>query len=346
MGTGNTRDRDRTPDDSAPRRFYRDHVTVPALADIAGLLRLRDEIYADDLVLAAIVRLDLLTVMAQRPGTLDDLCRRNGLAHRPADVLCALLRATGLLEPGEILRPTSLARACLVQGSPYDIRPYLASAASRTDCVDQVELLRTGQPAAWTGGRAGAWPHDLAFGEQLPPASTARCRLFAPALGDLLSKLIAERTMTSVLDLSGTGAPAKTLAARHPDVAVSALDAGAALHRLPDGHDLHVLSHVLHCWDERTVRRIIGHCYDALVPGGWIVDHDTHLNQDKSGPLSVARYSALLLHATEGRCWSITEVTSFLADAGFMAFSVRPGGLDRTAVLARKPDHTDPTSAK
>lgn len=346
MGAGDTRDREPDPEPSAHRRIYRDHVTERSLADIAGLLRLRDGIYADDLVLAALIRLDLLTVIAQRPGTLDDLCRHNGLAHRPADVLCTLLRAIGLLEPGDILRPTPLARACIVQGSPYDIRPYLASAASRADCVEQVELLRTGQPAPWTGGRAGQWPHDPAFGEQLPPASTARCQLFAPALADLLTELIIDRTMTSVLDLSGTGAPAKALAARHPDVAVSALDAGAALNRLPDGHDLHVLSHVLHCWDERTVRRIIGHCFDALVPGGWIVNHDTHLNRDKSGPLSVARYSALLLHATEGRCWSTTEVTSFLADAGFVAFGVRPCGLDRTAVLARKPDHTDLTSAK
>lgn len=339
MGTENTRDREPAPEASARHETYRDHVTEPALTDMAGLLRLRDGIYADDLVLAAIVRLDLLTVIAQRPGTLDDLCRRNGLARRPADVLCTLLRAIGLLEPGEILRPTALARECMVDGSAFDIRPYLASAASRADCVDQVELLRTGQPAAWTGGRVGAWPHDPAFAEQLPPASTARCRLFAPALADLVGELIVERTMTSVLDLSGTGDPAKALAERHPDVAVSAPGAGAALHRLPDGHDLHVLSHVLHCWDERTVRRIIGYCFDALVPGGWIIDHDTHLNPDKSGPLSVARYSALLLHATEGQCWSIAEVMGFLADAGFVAFGVRPCGLDRTAVVAHKPDH-------
>ena len=35
--------------------------------------------------------------------------------------------------------------------------------------------------------------------------------------------------------------------------------------------------------------------------------HDVHLNADKSGPLAAAMYSALLMHCTEGRCFSVSE---------------------------------------
>lgn len=299
---------------------------------MARLLRVRDGIFAGDLVLAAVVRLDLLTVMAEDPGTLDDLCSRNGIARRPADVLCTLLRAIGLLEPGPVLRPTPLARTCLIRGAPYDVRPYLASGASRSTCLEQVELLRTGQPAAWTGGGIGVWPHDPAFGEYLSGAQ-ARARVLAPAVMDIVEDL----PVTSILDVSGSDALAKLIGERELDIAVTPLGPGDLFAPYPYGHDLHLVSHTLHCWGERQVRQIIGRCFDALRPGGWIIDHDTHLNADKTGPLPVAEYSALLLHATEGQCWSVTEIGSFLADAGFVNVRERPCGLDRTAILAQKP---------
>lgn len=302
------------------------------LSEHARLLRLRDGIYADDLVLAAVVRLDLLTVMAEQPGTLDDLCRRNGIARRPADVLCTLLRAMELVELGDVLRPTALARSALVRGAPYDLRPYLASGASRTTCLDQVELLRTGQPAAWTAGRTGVWPHDPMFGEFLA-GEQARARIVAPPVADL----IAELAVSSVLVVGGSGVMAKLLADRDIAFGAGQLNHHDMFEMWPTRYDAHVLSHTLHCWSAQDVRRIIARSFDALPPGGWFVDHDTHLNATKSGPLAVARYSALLLHATEGQCWSVAEIASFLSDAGFTDIEERPCGLDRTALVARRP---------
>lgn len=303
------------------------------IAELDALLRVRDGIYADDLLLAAIVRLDLLTVLAQEPATLDELCRRAGIAYRPADVLCTLLRAMRLLHPGPVLRPTALARSCLVRGAPYDIRPYLASGASRSTCLEQAELLRTGQPAAWTGGRAGVWPHDPAFGEQLTDANAARARVLAPAL----ARVLGEVPIRAALEIGGPGVTVAELAARRSGVNVATLDTADMFGQLPLGYDLHVLPDVLHCWSEPQVRKIVGRCYDTLAPGGRLIDVDSHLNADKAGPLAVARYSALLLYATEGQCWAVTEIEEFLADAGFVHIEVRPVTVDRTAVLAQKP---------
>lgn len=307
------------------------------LAEVGSLLRLRDGVYADDLLLAAVVRLDLLTVLAADPLTLDELCRHHGIAYRSADVLCTLLRAMGLIEPGEVLRPTPLARACLVRGAPFDLRPYLASGTARSTCLEQAEVLRTGQPAAWTGGRSGAWPHDPAFAEHLSYAMEARERALAPAVADTIDDL----PVRSVLVVGGSRASVGALAERRRHLSrpgkVAAVGPGELFVPMPLGYDLHVLSHTLHSWNERQVRQIVGRCYDALRPGGWLVDVDAHLNADKTGPLPVARYSALLLYATEGQCWSVVELTDFLEDAGFVDVSERPAGPDRTAILARKP---------
>lgn len=298
------------------------------LGDVVRLLQVRDVSYADDLLLAAVVRLDLMTLLAEESGTLDELCRRNNIASRPADVLCTLLRAMRLLEPGDVLRPTPLARACLVRGSPYDVRPYLAAAASRPTCLELAELLRTGRPSTPCAARR----RDPALGEHLAGGG-ARARVLASFLVDV----IADLPVRSVLDVTGSSGCGKLLAERRPGVSLAESEWGDLFARLPSGHDLHVLSHLLHCRSEAQVRGIVQRCYDALLPGGWLVDHDTHLNADKTGPLSVARYSALLLHATEGKCWSVAEMAGFLSDAGFVNVLERPCGPDRTAILAQKP---------
>ena len=78
---------------------------------------------------------------------------------------------------------------------------------------------------------------------------------------------------------------------------------------LPTGFDVHLYSQVLHDWDRARVEHLLAASYRALPPGGWLLDHDTHINADKTGPLPVAEYSALLMHSTPGKCWSITELT-------------------------------------
>lgn len=113
--------------------------------------------------------------------------------------------------------------------------------------------------------------------------------------------------------------------------------AGNMFEALPLGHDIHLLSHVLHDWDEDDVRRILDVSFNALASGGWLVDHDAHINADKTGPLSIARYSVLLAHSTRGKCWSLPELNVSLRDAGFVDVNDRPAGPDRSVVVGRKP---------
>src|SRR5919199_131486 len=327
------------------------------------LLGARDGIYADDLLLAAVGWLDVFSWLVENPVDLPGLCEGLGLAPCPADVMCTLFRAMGLLElRTEVLQPTRLARDHLVAGARFDLRPYYASLRERPACRELHDVLRTGEPAAWSSADAGTeWSAqlaDVAFARQITAAMDARATVLAPPLVDALADLPAHR----LLDVAGgSGAYAAALVEARPALQAtvferSPVDAvartllvdrghrgrvevitGDMFDELPPAHDLHLLSHTLHDWDEEGVRRILDVSFRALPSGGWLVDHDAHINADKSGPLAVARYSVLLAHSTRGKCWSISELEHFLDDAGFSEIETRPAGPDRSVVLAQRP---------
>lgn len=121
----------------------------------------------------------------------------------------------------------------------------------------------------------------------------ARGASLAPAM----AAAIADLPVTSLLDVAGgSGIYACALLDRHPTARATVFErppvdgvargrlrargyhdrvnvvAGDTFSGLPPGHDVHVLSHTLHDWDEDAVRRIVDRCFAALAPGGWLVD--------------------------------------------------------------------------
>jgi hypothetical protein len=67
-----------------------------------------------------------------------------------------------------------------------------------------------------------------------------------------------------------------------------------------------------------------------------LVVHDAHLDDDKTGPLPVAAYSVMLMHGTEGRCYSRAEMFARTAAAGFVDQRFVETAGDRSLVTARK----------
>ena len=105
---------------------------------------------------------------------------------------------------------------------------------------------------------------------------------------------------------------------------------------MPESADCCVLANVLHDWGEDSVRSLLTASCAALPPGGFLVDHDVHINATKTGPLAAAEYSVFLMHSTPGKCWSTSELTLMLQEAGFAAVTCRPTPADRSAVIAQK----------
>jgi SAM-dependent methyltransferase len=335
------------------------------LTDPTPLYRLRDGAYAADLLIVAVAQLDLFSWLHRCGGAdADRICREWSLAARPVDVMLTYLVALGLLERvGDMVVPTALAGEHLVDGSPYDLRPYYASLRERPGCAELLAVLQTGEPAAWASAAGGHdWATrlaDPAFASGITAAMDARGRFLGPRLAEAIADLPVRR----VLDIGGSsGIYLCALADHLPGVhgavferppidqaARSLLNERGYADRIgvvtgdmftdpfPNGYDLHLVSHVLHDWDELRVRRLLAGSFATLAPGGWLVDHDVHINADKTGPLPAAEYSVFLMHATPGKCWSVAELTEMLHGYGFVAVSWRATAGDRSAVLARKP---------
>ena len=105
----------------------------------------------------------------------------------------------------------------------------------------------------------------------------------------------------------------------------------------PDGYDVHLISNVLHDWGELRVRQLLAKSAQALPSGGRLVIFDAHLNDDKTGPLAVAEYSVFLMHATEGRCYSVRELSGWLEESGMGEIGHVPVAAHRSAVVCVKP---------
>ena len=331
--------------------------------DPVDIYRVRDGIYAADMLLTAIVHLDLFSRLGEKPATKEELCRALGTVARPTDVMLALLAAMGLIEERQgTFQLTRLAQEHLVRASPWFLGPYYESLKNRPVALDLLKVLRTGKPANWGSQQdEGDW-HTAMESEDFAAQFTAAMDCRGVYLAQAAAKVLDLSGRRRLLDVAGgSGVYACSLVTHHPHLSATVLEkppvdriaARAIADRgcsarvntiagdmlagpLPAGADAHLYSNVLHDWDEPVVRQLVGKSFDALPSGGVIVIHDAFLNAAKNGPLHVAEYSVLLMHSTEGRCYSTGEMGRYLGDAGFRDVTYRDTAAARGVMTATR----------
>lgn len=338
------------------------HLLHEPATDPTPLYRMRDGIYGTDLLAAAIAHLDLFTWLADHPATLGAICAHFQLHTRPADVMMTLCTAMGLTtQSGGVFHLTLRAREHLVAGSPWNLAPYYAALKDRPQTLDIIKVLRTGKPANWGSYDANAWAEAMErpeFAAQFTAAMDCR----GVFLGQVLAQKLDLSGRRALLDIGGgSGIYSCCLAARNEHLRAAVFEkppvdriAREAIERqggservaviagdmfadaLPTGFDVHLISNVLHDWDEPQVRAVLAKSYAALEPGGLLVIHDAHLNAEKTGPLPVAQYSVLLMHSSEGKCYSVGEMRAYLTDAGFEWRNFQSTAADRSFIIAEK----------
>jgi SAM-dependent methyltransferase len=332
-------------------------------SDPTSIYRYRDGLYAADLLAAALVGLDFFTWLDDHPSDEAAICRALETRERPTDVMLTLFVAMGFLKhESGVFRLSDLAREHLVKTSPWFIGPYYASLKDRPVCKDFLNVLRTDKPANWGSLKnEKEWARameDETFAGQFTAAMDCR----GVYLGQAVARALNLQRHQRVLDIAGgSGIYACCIAARHPHLQAAVFEkqpvdrvARAAIAKrgftervsvmagdmfaepLPGGFDVHFISNVLHDWDVPVVKRLLAGSFQSLPPGGLVVIHDAHLNADKSGPLPVAAYSAMLTHSTEGRCYSVSEMESWLTESGFAAVEFIPTAADRSIIKAQK----------
>ncbi|MFJ2648005.1 methyltransferase [Streptomyces sp. NPDC087420] len=296
--------------------------------------------------LAVAVELALFTRLSGHPDrTRTELAAALGIEDRPADLLLTACTALGLLEKnGDTYRNAPLAEQFLVEGGEcyfggvvrFNDRAYPAwhdlGAAVRSnrpltwDPDTQSTLFSSGDPAFteafWNG------MHSLS-------AATAR----------VLAQTYDFGPHQRLLDVGGgSGAFVIELCRRHPHLTATLYDlphvcalaqdriASAGLAErvritpgdfrreaeLPGGHDLIVLSMILHDWDERDGRALVRKCHDALAPGGVLLVCELLVDAGRTGPLDAALMGVnMLVETAAGRNYGEDEYVEWLHAAGF-----------------------------
>ncbi len=332
--------------------------------DPTDLLRLRDGLYVVDLMAAALTGLDFFTWLSKAPADKATICHGLGIQERPTDVMLTLFVALGFLrKENEVFHLTEVAREFLVSDSPCHLGPYYAALKERPVCKDMLAVLRTGKPANWGSLKdEKEWAKAMEK-EDFAKSFTAAMDCRGAYLGPALARRLDLKNHQHLLDIAGgSGVYACALVAGHPHLTATVLEKppvdkiaqrsiterGFAsritvavgdmfLDAFPADCDLHLFSNVLHDWDEPLVRKLLARSFAALPPGGMLIIHDAHLNAEKTGPLPVAAYSALLMNICEGRCYSVTEMTGYLQQAGFANPEYLPTAADRSVITAIKP---------
>jgi acetylserotonin N-methyltransferase len=310
--------------------------------DPLSIYRYRDGLYAVDLITAAL-KLDFFTWLEAQSSSVAEICAHFGFAERPVDVMVTLFVANGWLERcGERLEVTAVAKEHLCASSLWHLGPYYASLHERPIARDFLEVLKTDKPAGWSGDKASFDWHkameDEGFARRFTAAMDCRGIYLARALATELDLVGRKR----VLDIgAGSGIYASAIVAAHRDVEAVVMDqapvdriaqllleergvsnrvevvAGNMFEGLPAGCDVHLYSNVLHDWGVNEVRQLLKVSYEALPVGGLLVIHDAFIDAAKNGPLHVAEYSCLLMHSTQGKCYSVGEYAALLAEVGF-----------------------------
>lgn len=339
-----------------------DLITAPQ-SDPLRIYRYRDGIYAVDLLIAAVVQLDFFTWLAARPADKATICRELQLTERPVDVMLTLFTANSFVrQDNGVFRVTEIAREHLVQGSPWFLGPYFGSLKDRPVALDMLKVLRTDKPANWGSSKTEKEWSKAMEEEDFAARFTAAMDCRGIYLGRAVAQALAPGERTRLLDIAGgSGIYACAITAAHPQLhatvfekppvnwvaaklvmqrgyaeRISVLAGDMFNEPFPTGFDMHLFSNVLHDWDTPVVKELLAKSHAALPAGGLLIIHDMHLHADKSGPLPVAEYSVILMHSTEGKCYSLGELAELFAEVGFRDLKHIPTAADRSIVTAVK----------
>jgi predicted O-methyltransferase YrrM len=337
-------------------------LNVPATSP-ARIFALRESAFACDLFITAVSYFDFFNCLDESPADIDTICNSLRLKKRPADVMLTLFKAYGFIkEKNRKYYLSGFARDYLIKNSGFDLTSYVSSLKNRPICQDMKKVLQTGKPARWAAAREGQdWATSMED-DSFAASFTAGMNSRGAYLAHGLLRAINLDGCRKVLDIGGaSGIYTAILLERYPNLHATIFEkppvdkvAGYAVSRLnlndkidvvtgdmfrdsfPGGYDVHFISHVLHDWDCKEVKNILKNSYHNLDPGGTVIIHDAHINKAKTGPVSVAEYSVLLMFLSEGKCYSIKEMKDFLQQTGFKDIEYKPTVLNRSVITAKK----------
>ncbi|MBF0612008.1 MAG: hypothetical protein HQL55_12880 [Magnetococcales bacterium] len=103
------------------------------------------------------------------------------------------------------------------------------------------------------------------------------------------------------------------------------------------GYDAVLISNVLHVEGEEANRLLLKKVYDAMLPGGILLLHETIINPDRISPQERALFAVnMLVHTQRGNCYTFEEMAGWLTEAGFVRILLEPRMVPPSLIVAYK----------
>jgi ubiquinone/menaquinone biosynthesis C-methylase UbiE len=290
-------------------------------------------------VLGAAAELDLFTLLADEPGTAEQVAERTGGDCRCTEALLDAAASLDLLDKDDGVYRT-----------PEPLVPYLTEGAEQTALPmvrHRMNVLRGWAQLAWTARAGVPFPRQVsirglvadreAFVAAMhtasgPIADDVITRWGPPRFGHLLDVGGASGTWTLALLRAMPGARATLFDL--PDAVEQArerigstefkdrvtLTAGDFYRdELPGGVDLAWVSAIVHQHSRKDNRELFRKVYRALEPGGRIAIRDVVMSPDHTAPTFGALFAINMIVNTDGGgTFSFEELAEDLEAAGFV----------------------------
>jgi len=304
-------------------------------------------------------RMGIFAALAEAALTAEEVAQRCQAHPRSIALLLNACVALGfLLKQGERYANTPAAQEALIPGRPT----YLG------DAIKHHEWLWS----AWTHLEEAVRTNRAVRHRAEPPAG-ADWREFSLAMhnramrsGPLVAESLDLSDKRQLLDCGGgVGTHSIFLARRYPRLRAIVFDLPETIglaeqviaefgltdrvttragnyfeDDLGEGHDVVLLSAVLHSMGPDACRLLLGKCHRSLVRGGWIVVHEGLIDREGTSPPQAALFSLnMLVNTGEGRSYSGQEIMALMRDAGFVPLETRalPPPLLTSLVIGEKP---------
>lgn len=295
--------------------------------------------FMESRILLTAAELNLFTLLAGKPSTAAELSGDLRCDPRALTILLDALAAMGLLEKqdGTYRTPRSAA-PYLSGGSPRSVIPMVLHAARLWESWSRLTpVVRGNHPPE---DEAGA-----ARDEEALRAFIGAMHVVGMPLAERIVATVQPGSARNLLDVGGASgtytiaflkaAPGMqaTLFDR-PEVipmARARLAEAGVIDRvrlvggdfsrgeLPGGHDLALLSAIIHQNSPAENVELIGKVFRALVPGGRVVIRDHVMDPDRTQPRDGAIFAVNMLVNTEGgSTYTFGEIRAWLEEAGFV----------------------------
>ena len=287
--------------------------------------------FMDSRVFLTAAELDLFTLLADGPLSLEQAAAARGADRRALAILLDALTAMGLLEKsdGRWATPPSLA-PLLTSRSERSLLPLALHSVNLWDRWSRLtETVAGTRPVAgdgWTRSFIGAM-HAIAAPQAdaivaAVGAGSARRLLDVgggPATYTLAFLRAAPGLRATLFDLPEVVELARENATRAGLVDRVDLVAGdLRTDALPGGHDLAFVSAIVHMLGPAGNVALFRKVHDALLPGGRIVLRDHVMSPDRTAPRAGALFAVNMLVGTkDGGTFTLEELSAWLEEAGF-----------------------------